>query len=415
MNDTPNTMRRRLASEDGWAVVTALLLLTAMLASSIALAAFVDNQTQQSGATRNRETAFNMGEAALNAQVVALTRNWSYVPTLPLPSCGAGLAAAKSCPADASLRALFPTSDATGATWHTDIRDNAAPYTSFYSDALLGAGYAAYDANHDDRVWVRATAMARGRTRTLVALVRAQQEQEDVVHSALVTGSLDLRNSGNKVVIDAGSGGTVDVTCTPQPGESTPCLGYAWKSSQSSSQFLAQVGQQIQPNNVTTGYSGGLGLSQEALDRLKMTAWANGTYYDASTGCPTSLDGVVWIAGLQCSDFTGNTDINAPPKQPGFLIVDSGTLRFRGTGTYYGVLIHLNTTASTGILIDLNGDTCIKGAVLVDGPGTTTVGSSGNGCPGGGNISYDPSAFGAVKSIATAGIVQNSWRELRSH
>jgi hypothetical protein len=413
MNEIPNTIRRRLAREDGWAVLTALLLLTAMLMSSIALAVFVDNQTKQSGATRNRETAFNMSEAALNAQVVGLTRNWSYVSTLTLPSCGAGLAAAKSCPADASLRALFPTSDATGASWRTDIRDNAAPYTSFYSDALLGAGYPAYDANHDDRVWVRATATARGRTRTLVALVRAQQEQEDVVHTALVTGSLDLRNNGNKLVVDAGSGGSVGVTCTPQQGESTPCLGYPWKSGQTYGQLLGQVGQQIQPTNITTSYTGGLGLSQEALDRLKMTAWANGTYYDAGTGCPTSIEGVVWIAGLQCADITGTADFNAPPKQPGFLVVDSGTLRFRGTGTYYGVVIHLNKSASSGTLVDLNGDTCIKGALLVDGPGMTTVGSSGKGCPDGGNISYDPSAFGAIKSIASAGIVQNSWRELR--
>jgi hypothetical protein len=50
--------------------------------------------------------------------------------------------------------------------------------------------------------------------------------------------------------------------------------------------------------------------------------------------------------------------------------------------------------------------------VLVNGPGTTLVGSSGAGCPDG-NISYDPNAFGALKSIATAGIVQNSWREVR--
>ena len=52
---------------------------------------------------------------------------------------------------------------------------------------------------------------------------------------------------------------------------------------------------------------------------------------------------------------------------------------------------------------------------MVAGPGTTTVGSSGKRCSPGatGNISYDPNAFGALRTIQTAGIVQNSWRELR--
>ena len=415
-NRTLSTLRRRLAREEGWAVLTALLLMAVMLASAIALARLVDNQTRQSGAVRNRETAFNLGESALNAQVASLTRSWSYVPAFALPACGGALPAAGSCPSDASLRSLFPTSDASGATWRTEIRDNAAPYTSFYSDALLGAGYPAYDANHDDRVWVRATATARGRTRTIVALVRAQQEPEDVVHTALVTGSLDLRNSGNKVVVDAGATGTVDVQCTPTPGETTPCLGYAMKSNQTLNQLLTQVGQQIQPTNVNTSYTGGLGLTQEATDRLKTMARISGTYYDQTTGCPTSFAGTVWLAGGLSCTLNNNVDVNSA-AQPGYLIVESGTLTFRGTATYYGLVIHLNTTSSSGTLIDLNGDTCIRGAVLVAGPGTTTVGSSGKGCSGAGfpgNISYDPSAFGQLKTIQTAGIVQNSWRELRS-
>jgi hypothetical protein len=412
MRQTMTTLRDRARREDGWAVVTALLLMAIMLSSGVALAAVVDNQTKQSGATRNRETAFNLGEAALNAQVVALTRNWSYTSTLPLPACGSGLPAAGSCPADAQMRGLFPTSDAAGATWRTDIRDNAGAFTGFYSDALLAPSYPPYDANHDGKLWVRATATARGRTRTIVALVRAQEEREDVVHSALVTGSLDLRNSGNKLVIDAGVGGNIQVGCTPVQGSSTPCVGYEWKSSQSWGSLMTNVGQQIQPNNVSTGYSGGLGLSQEALDSLKMTALMNDTYYDLTRGCPTSLAGVVWIAeGLRCGSFSGNTDINSADK-PGYVIVNSGALTFRGTQKYYGAVIHLNKDNSSGPVVDINGDTCIKGTVLVDGPGTTLVGSSGQGCPDG-NISYDPNAFGALKSIATAGIVQNSWRELR--
>ena len=102
------TLRRRLAREDGWAVVTAMILMAVMLSSAIALAALVDNQTRQSGAVRNRETAFNMGESALNAQVVSLARNWSYVPSLALPACGGGLPAAGSCPPSVSWPVSAP-------------------------------------------------------------------------------------------------------------------------------------------------------------------------------------------------------------------------------------------------------------------------------------------------------------------
>ena len=55
---------------------------------------------------------------------------------------------------------------------------------------------------------------------------------------------------------------------------------------------------------------------------------------------------------------------------------------------------------------------CVRGGVIVEGSGATSVGSSGNSCNGEANLVFDPIAFGAVKSLATAGIVQNTWREL---
>ena len=70
--------------------------------------------------------------------------------------------------------------------------------------------------------------------------------------------------------------GAVEVRCTELiPGVINPaCLNE--RSS----------GVQISPHNVTYGYSGGNGLTPDALNRLRSAAIANGTYY---TSCPASI------------------------------------------------------------------------------------------------------------------------------
>jgi hypothetical protein len=42
----------------------------------------------------------------------------------------------------------------------------------------------------------------------------------------------------------------------------------------------------------------------------------------------------------------------------------------------------------------------------VDGRGGVWAGSSGN------NIVYDPTAFANINAVGTAGVVQNTWREI---
>jgi hypothetical protein len=94
------------------------------------------------------------------------------------------------------------------------------------------------------------------------------------------------------------------------------------------------------------------------------------------------------------------------------LIINQGTLRMTGTQWFYGVIYHAPQTTSS-VIVDLGGNVCVRGGVIVDDPyGTINVGSSGNACNGQANLAFDPIAFGAVKSLATAGIVQNTWREL---
>jgi len=169
MTPTKNLkMRTRLASEQGWALVTALLLMAMMMSAGLAVATYVDNEGNQSRIGRNRESAFNLAEGALNAQVFALAQGWpgAGVATVDQYTACTGASGGIKCPNNAQLLSMFPTSDVkTGATWQTTVRDNnvtGAP--NFYSDTLT-ANAPGYDYNNDGTVWVRAQATAKGKLR----------------------------------------------------------------------------------------------------------------------------------------------------------------------------------------------------------------------------------------------------------
>jgi hypothetical protein len=49
------------------------------------------------------------------------------------------------------------------------------------------------------------------------------------------------------------------------------------------------------------------------------------------------------------------------------------------------------------------------GGVFVDGPGGVLIGSNRV------NVTYDPRAFTSIESYGTAGLVQNSWREVKAN
>ena len=397
-------------------MVTAMLLMVIMLGTSLALAAYVDTQTSMSRVQRTRETAFNLAEAALNQQVVALNRLGSWSTSSPIPACTPA-ATDTRCPAASQLSKLIPTADVDStSTWRTDVRDDQSPYTSFYDDSLLSST-TSYDANGNHKVWVRATATASGKTRTIVALVRAEQAPEDIIHAGILAGALNLSNNGNKLVIDGSLGGAVDVSCTPVQGGS-PCVGYGWKGNETYTQLMNRVGQQIQPANVTATYPSGPIVSAETLARLKADAQGGygNTFVQAGQPCPASLTGkVVWLdPGTNCDlSFTGG-DFNTA-QNPGFLIMNGGTLTFGGNASYHGIIINTNPLNLATSLVNIGGTACIDGNILVGGNGIVTVGSSGSGCNGGANVKFNPAAFDAVKSFGSAGIVQNTWRELPPH
>ena len=262
-------------------------------------------------------------------------------------------------------------------------------------------------------MWIRSEATARGKTRALVALVRAQEVSEDLPRGAVISGRLEISNNGHKVLIDAQGGssesGIVAVRCTPQLLEFTPCLGHRLGGGLLSSalnSLLSLLNHQISPNIAQTGWGNQPAMTAEARARLRATAIADGTYYAAGT-CPSEagLSGsIVYIENANCS-YTSNTQFNSP-EEPGMVVLANGSLSLSGTTKFYGIVYHANEANSTGEAVRVHGNGRVFGGVLVDGNATTVAGSSKL------NIQLDPNAFTAVRSYGSAGIVQNTWREI---
>jgi len=402
-------MKRIRAGEQGIALLVVMVLMTIMLTTGFAIASTVDTQTSASHSERVRDSSFNLAESALNAQIFALAGDWPGIgarplgTTLPYGTCTQASPPSSRCPNTADLVG-GGSPDLANATWQTTVRDNGAGSTpTFYSDQST-ALQPGYDANNDGKVWVRAQAVAQGHTRTLVALVRSEQQEEDLPHAALIAGSLDITNNGNKELIRANNG-LLAVRCTQGLLNIGPCLGHALLPPNGSlAQLLSTLATQITGATPISGYTGGAAMTPEARARLKATAIADGTYY---AGCPTAaqLTGhVVYIESGVCS-YTSNTQVNA--LAPGVLVMSSGTITFGGTTNFYGIVYNANTTGLTTGAVQTQGNAQITGGVLIDGNAQMVVGSSGL------NIQFDVNAFRSVASYGSAGVIQNTWREIK--
>ena len=387
-------LRYRLGEEGGWALVTAMLVMAMMLALGLAVFAIVDEQQRLSGMQRQGDTAFNLAEAALNAEMFALGNQWPGfgAGANPYPTC-TQTSTDTRCPDPATLSHMFNTPDtASGTTWQVNVYDNGQSSGSFYSDSITTT-QPSYDANGDGKLWVRAQSTVRGRTRVLVGEVQVQLNQESLPHAATIAGSLQTSNNGRKVIIDTqGSAlqpAPVEVRCNPLINPN--CLVYQ-----------AAKGQ-ISPDTTAANYTGGNSLSAAALARLKATAIDNGTYY---TACPGALPSgpVVWLQSVSCS-FTGNSVANSA-NSPGALIVDNGTLSLGGTTSFYGLIYATNSQGSSGTVVSLSGNTQVTGGIEIDGQGGLVAGSSKV------NLTFSDAAFTGLRSFGSADLLQNTFRQI---
>src|SRR5215211_2704840 len=72
-----STHHRLTEDQGGSALVTAVMLMLVMLVAGLSILSAIDTQTSSSTVERQRETAFNLAEGAMNAQMFALSRDWA--------------------------------------------------------------------------------------------------------------------------------------------------------------------------------------------------------------------------------------------------------------------------------------------------------------------------------------------------
>jgi hypothetical protein len=400
---------RLRSDEGGFALVTAVLLMTIMLGTALAITTTSDSLQRESGITRTRETVFNAAETALSTQVSALgSLGWPAAQAWP--QC-TPTATDSRCPTAANMRNAHATADTrTGFTWQTSVRDDTGAGANcvggYYNEATM-AGAPMFDANGNGCLWVRAQATTRGRTRTLVALVRAQQAGPSLPPDyAVYAGRVDFDSNAIKQFVQ-GAGGKVAARCTPASNETRPCAGYRLGSNRAKTidQLRANFSASVESRDAAWGVNVPT-MTAADRERWRARAQAAGTYY---TTCPASLTGaVVWIEGNLTCSYSGTTVWNSPAA-PGLLIVNGGKLVLGGSVVFHGIIYMPNPTNRTDKIFDQSGNPRVVGSIIADGPAEVNVGTSGQG-----NITYVRSYFDVTRLPGSAGIVQNTWRELNT-
>lgn len=412
-------MSSRLRREDGWTVVTAVMVVMMMMSFGLAAYSVVDTQTAESKQERNRESSFNLTEGALQQQSYMLGYAWPSTATLGYTDCsfgaGTNVTPAGKCPQPANLIGPnFSQADfVADASWTTVVRDNRVggptPQNSDFYDSTVHTTPCMgtttmpcrWDANADGKLWVRASATVRGKTRKIVALLKRERLTEAFPRVTLKADRFATTNTGAELIIDS-SGGQIVTRCQYVP-PGRPCEDYQVNKGQvAPAGSIVREPPQTQPT-----------MNDAQLARFKKAAETSNppAYY---TSCPSTLTGlVVYIdvpAGTQCS-YSSSPTWNSLAA-PGVMIMPRGRMTFTGGPTYHGVLYFGNQDNYTGNVLDMGGNAEVIGGVIIDNGGGVTVGSSGGGGSNGPNLQFSANAFNALATFGTAGLIQNTWREL---
>ena len=384
----------RLSDERGWALMSSVLVVGILVAMALPLISLVDNQQRQSVHERRSESSFNLAEAAFDAGVFVLSSQWPAVEDTAYPEVCTPTSATLRCPNADILAQSYAGPDYTARGWSVQFRDDTED-SEYYDEADI-ADNLTYDANENAKMWVRADARAAGRDRTVVALVRRQDQLEPFPRNAVTAGWFGTTTSGSKLIVDtkgqAAQPAPIAVRCTSSvPPPSPGCLDYQ-----------ADKGQVV-PDISYTGYVGNTAVPEDALERFRARAKALGSYY--ASGCPLSPeDELIFIENADCG-FAGGGVANTEDT-PGMLIVARGSVTFSGSMTYYGLVYAANAQRSTGAVVTIAGAATINGSVAVDWGGGLVVGSNGD------NLTFDDRVFPLIKSFGSAAAMQGTWREL---
>jgi Tfp pilus assembly protein PilX len=401
-------MRRLAREEGGWALVTAIVVMAAMLSLGLGAMVFIDGQTQQTGSERVGESSFNLAEGALKSQIFLLSRDWPGSPTSAYSPCTQA-STSSECPSPATLAAEFSGADYEDVTWSTAVQDNGGSVASYYSTSGA-AGQPGYDANGDGKVWVHAEANLRspqaatwGKPRAVAALIKADLVPLPFPRNTVTAGFFGTTNAGSKTIADT-SGSSV----LASPTQPAPIAVRCSTPPQSACLNFDPTKGQVSPPAYDPAYPGTSALTTEEVETLRGLAKAAHTYYE--TGCPADPSGaLVFVESGNCSYNGGNANSQA---SPGMLVIANGTLTLGGNFTFYGLVYALNQQeplnqqGPSGNVVTLGGTSSVVGAVAVDGWGGVLAGSSGL------NVAFDPNVFNLVKGYGNAAWVKGTWREL---
>jgi Tfp pilus assembly protein PilX len=399
-------MLARLRREDGNVLIIAMTMVLLMLVLGASALSTVDTQTDVTKRERQHESSFNLVEGVLNAQTFVLGRIGTGNATSQFPAeCTNTTINQPLCPSPDQLARSYDAAtqndfSAAATSWRTRVRDN--PNGTFYDQtAVLGA--AQYDLNGDSQLWVTADATVRKRTRTIVALINVEDQPITFPSYAIAGGWFTTSNNGRKVIVNSTGSLGVGVRCN-QPPPSSGCLDY----DPGKGQLDPSGGYQLNYPNTT-------GVTADELLALEDSAKASGTYYAT---CPADPNGaIVVVESGDCSynnsapAATGSSKCCNSATKPGLIVVKCGSLSLSGNIEFHGLVYIPNVDSagqwcSSGAVVTTQGTALIKGGVIVDGPGGISSGSSGL------NIEFNSNAFDAVSTAGTAGVVQNTWREI---
>jgi hypothetical protein len=413
----------RIERQEGFAVVAALMVMFVLLAVGLAVVTTVDVEQRETGRERQRESTFALAEGVLNSQIFLLGRQWpgqdaAEFPQAAVTQCTPANAADRGCPDTNLLVSAFTGADfSRGISWSTEVHDNPGIAENFYDDAVVRGG-ARKDLNDDGLLWVRAEAIlptaTRPKRRVLVALVRAEELTTNFPRHAIVAGSLTILPKGNHQYIDTdGSGGTTGEVIVRCSLSDANCA--SWDPAK------GQIGPQV-PTSQATGDA----MENNSIEEMRLTARTNGTYYGPGSekgSCPTSLaGGLVFIEDASvCPKFDppGSVTWNSS-ADPGVVMIGRGRFQLGGNVVYHGLIYHINGSddcacplPAGGVAVELDGGAQVIGGIIIDGTGQLKIGSNNGTSRTDGNVIFDPNARNKLKAFGTAGIVQNSFREIR--
>jgi hypothetical protein len=424
-----NALRR---DERGSILVTAILVTVATLSLGLALMSLNDVQSRQSTAERTRDQAFNLAESVLTSEAYALSHAWP-ISALAAPSGLGPNGTSASCASSgfgaalgaipivgsatariaSNLAASFNDAAYTGATWQVNVCDDtpvAAGVTPAWVSGLLNAANLNFDANANNKLWVRAQATVRGVSRTVVGLVDVGTTSPLPTGFGLINGSMSVDMSKLSGGSPSGSllGGLTDLLL----GSSNPllvgrvgircgiydpllivsCLG---------GNGLAATGNALLGGTVLSNqynqFPSDTVVSQSTIDQFRSQAIATGTYVASSAGShPSGLtspsnpasctmpSGTITSSKILFIEQVGNGDdyckLSANMTDPAMIVIGKGRLVIRGSGnqtspqTLSTVVYGLNLQRPTldSILgfkevVRIDQNARVVGAVYVDG------------------------------------------------